>query len=258
MADSSDATAAGSPAGSPSISAPTAGPGTSPRSKRAVSPVAEEAHASSSDARPRRSRSPERAPSRDADAPAAKRARSSDGEDRKRDRRMFGLLTSTLTQFKRESQSTRAATLASNRASIEARLATKLQHTSAVAEGLERKKTLLWQARELAERMAEQDAQRATLRKMKRRQASFLFTHNRTRSDPTRLAAHIPTSQPPRVTDWSVYFLPGKTLPDQEDALNAQEDGVDDQIEELDDASTVKRNTLLTRLNDLKSQLRSM
>lgn len=255
MADDTD-----SPAGPSTISAPTAGPSTSPRSKRAVSPVAEEAHASSSDTRPRRSCTPERAPSRDSDPPAAKRARPSDGEDRKRDRRMFGLLTSTLTQFKRESQSTRAATLASNRASIDARLASKLQHTSAVADELERKKTLLWQARELAERIAEQDAQRATLRKMKRRQASFLFTSipNPSRTDKARLAANIPTSQPPGERDWPVYFLPGKTLPDQEDALNAQEDGVDDQIEEQDDAWVVKRHTLLTRLNDLKSQLRSM
>lgn len=203
-------------------------------------------------------------------AQSVKKPRAADPDARRRGQRLFGVLTSTLSQFKRESESTRAASAAQKRAEIEARLAAKLEHTSKAIDSTERRRSLVWEARALAEQIAAGDAQRKTLRSMKRRMASFLYTptpasHRSTRSQSKgehRLATEIPTSVTPmaRVDDedggYAVYFLPGRTLPEQEDLLNAQEDDVDDRIDRFDDAWDDERRGLCEELERVKTRIR--
>lgn len=174
---------------------------------------------------------------------------------------MFSLLTGTLSQFKKESESDRAAKVAERRASIEARLASKLKSSEQLLEQSERRRKLVWEARSVAEEIAGGDASRKTLRGLKRRQASFLFTpfhpprHN-------KLAGEIPTAQRRgrgrEEEEGAVYFLPGKTLPEQEDKLNEQEDKVDDQIDRFDDDWEEKRRQLMGRLEDIKGAIREL
>ena len=202
-------------------------------------------------------------------AQSVKKPRAADPDARRRGQRLFGVLTSTLSQFKRESESTRAASAAQKRAEIEARLATKLENTSKAIDSTERRRSLVWEARALAEQIAAGDAQRKTLRSMKRRMASFLYTthpdsYHSTRSQARehRLAAEIPTSVTPmaKVNDedggYAVYFLPGRTLPEQEDLLNAQEDDVDDRIDRFDDAWDDERRGLCEELERVKTRIR--
>ncbi|SPO30888.1 uncharacterized protein UTRI_05494_B [Ustilago trichophora] len=206
------------------------------------------------------------------------RASTSVDPDRRRGARLFGVLTSTLTQFKRESETTRAATAAQKRAQIEARLANKLRDTQDAIDESERKRALLWEARCIVEDITTGDVQRKTLRGMKRRMASFLYTptstdtrrRRRRRSraegegEGERLAEDIPTSLAPisRADDrdgrYAVYFLPGKTLPQQEDELNHQEDKVDEEIDAFDDAWEDKRRRLVERLEAVKRRIREV
>ena len=58
--------------------------------------------------------------------------------------------------------------------------------------------------------------------------------------------------------DFAVYFLPGKTLPEQEDTLNEQEDDVDEQIDRFDDAWEAKRSDLVEKLDRLKARIRDL
>ncbi|UTT89871.1 hypothetical protein NDA17_001907 [Ustilago hordei] len=181
---------------------------------------------------------------------------------KRRGQRLFGMLTSTLTQFKAESESTRSTSAAQRRAEIEARLATKLKQTDSVLSATERKKDLVWEARGIAEQIASGDAQRKTLRGLKRRMASFLFTPPTTsavsgRKRAERLAPEIPTSTSAAgdAGGYSLYFLPGKTLPEQEDKLNQQEDQVDEKIDKFDDGWDERRRQLLRRLQAVKEKI---
>lgn len=75
------------------------------------------------------------------------------------------------------------------------------------------------------------------------------------------IAAHIPMSHTAtrRMRDadsgFSVYFLPGKTLPEQEDMLNDQEDSVDENIDAFDDHWDETRTKLLRQLDEVKAKL---
>ncbi|SNX83984.1 uncharacterized protein MEPE_02692 [Melanopsichium pennsylvanicum] len=232
-------------------------------------------------------------PTHSLEEPANKRSRTTltnssvDPSHKRRPNRLFGVLTGTLHQFKREQESTRAASLAQKRAEIEARLAHKLKREETQIHDTERKKWLIWEARMIAERIVEGDAQRRTLRSLKRRMASFLYIspsdgENRiiTGRDgekyDTRLAPDIPTCKKSsnennrkisrrwdhhhdvndQEINYSIYFLPGKTLPEQEDKLNLQEDQVDDKIDRFDDIWDLKKSTLLHQLETLKQSIR--
>ncbi|KAJ9474560.1 Pinin_SDK_memA domain-containing protein [Pseudozyma hubeiensis] len=196
--------------------------------------------------------------------PASKKPRATtDDLQKRRGQRLFGVLTSTLTQFKRESETDRAATAASRRAQIEARSATKLALSSQQIDASERQRALIWEARSLAEQITTGDSQRKTLRGLKRRMASFLYTPTGSTSrSGKRLAEDIPTSskgtgrRADEEGDFAVYFLPGKTLPEQEDVLNDQEDDVDDKIDRFDDRWEEERRRLLQRLKDVKAKIR--
>lgn len=187
---------------------------------------------------------------------------------------MFGLLTSTLTQFKRESETDRAATAAQRRAQVEARLASKLKDSEKAVERTEKRRALFWEARWIAEEIAQGDAQRKTIRGMKRRMASFLFTptpagrggesrRERQRGDEGKLEDGIPMNLAPargrrEEESFALYFLPGKTLPEQEDKLNEQEDAVDERIDRWDDEWEEKRKALMDRLEKVKERIRSL
>ncbi|KAJ1595833.1 hypothetical protein NDA14_004500 [Ustilago hordei] len=160
---------------------------------------------------------------------------------KRRGQRLFGMLTSTLTQFKAESESTRSTSAAQRRAEIEARLATKLKQTDSVLSATERKKDLVWEARGIAEQIASGDAQRKTLRGKRAE----------------RLAPEIPTSTSAAgdAGGYALYFLPGKTLPEQEDKLNQQEDQVDEKIDKFDDGWDERRRQLLRRLQAVKEKI---
>lgn len=79
-----------------------------------------------------------------------------------------------------------------------------------------------------------------------------------------RLAENIPLSLTPmskmldREGQYAVYFLPRKTLPEQEDELNNQEDKVDEQIDAFDDAWEEKRKHLVERLDAVKVTISDM
>ncbi|SJX64854.1 uncharacterized protein SRS1_15283 [Sporisorium reilianum f. sp. reilianum] len=262
---------AGSSSSSPSVERQT-----SRRTERSPTP---QSHPSSS---PVQSRDPSRSPSTSRhsvkrtstfspvpEEEPPKRTRTAaarDPADKRRGQRLFGVLTSTLSQFKRESETDRAASAAHKRAEIEARLANKLKDSERAIDAVERRRGLVWEARRVAEQIATGDAQRKTLRGMKRRMASFLYTpppppNVRTRrGEQERLAVDIPTSDAPsRGEDrdaYAVYFLPGKTLPEQEDALNAQEDDVDEAIDRFDDTWDARRSQLVQQLDELKRKLR--
>ncbi|SPO29672.1 uncharacterized protein UTRI_05494 [Ustilago trichophora] len=184
--------------------------------------------------------------------------------DRRRGARLFGVLTSTLTQFKREAESTRAATAAQKRAQIQARLANKLRDTQTAIDQSQRKRTLLWEARNIAQQIATGDAQRKTLRRMKRRMASFLYTPTPTKKTKQRLAENIPSNLNPisksddKIGHYSLYFLPRKTLPQQEDQLNHQEDNVDDEIDTFDDNWVQNRKILVQNLILVKRKFKDM
>ncbi|TKY88716.1 hypothetical protein EX895_002347 [Sporisorium graminicola] len=204
--------------------------------------------------------------------PAAKRSRTAtrDPDAKKRGQRLFGVLTSTLSQFKRESETDRAASAAHKRAAIEARLASKLKDSEKAIDAVQRRRALVWEARHIAEQIATGDAQRKTLRSTKRRMASFLYTpppppNSRTRSAAAgqeRLAVEIPTSLAPSRADerdaYAIYFLPGKTLPEQEDALNGQEDDVDEAIDRFDDTWDAQRSQLMNQLDGVKRKLKGV
>ncbi|SPC67771.1 uncharacterized protein UHOD_06868 [Ustilago sp. UG-2017b] len=233
---------------------PTRGPSSSRGTKRSpsVSPVPEESTTTSTSQPPHA-----------VDVyPPTKRSRPPPEPTIKgRGQRLFGMLTSTLTQFKAESESTRSTTAAQRRAEIEARLATKLKQTDSVLSATERKKDLVWEARGIAEEIASGDAQRKTLRGLKRRMASFLFTPPTTsavsgRRRGERLAPEIPTSTSVGgdAGGYALYFLPGKTLPEQEDKLNKQEDQVDEKIDKFDDGWDERRRQLLRRLEGVKEK----
>ncbi|CDW97566.1 hypothetical protein [Sporisorium scitamineum] len=189
-----------------------------------------------------------------------------DLDAKRRGQRLFGVLTSTLSQFKRESETDRAASAAHKRAQIEARLASKLKDSEREIDAIQRKRALMWEARQIAEQIATGDAQRKTLRGMKRRMASFLYTPpppaRRSTAEDPRLAVEIPTSlTPSRGGDrdgYAVYFLPGKTLPEQEDTLNGQEDDVDEAIDRFDDTWDAKRSDLMHQLDDIKRRSRDI
>lgn len=126
----------------------------------------------------------------------------------------------------------------------------------------------MWEARALAEEIAQGDAQQKTLRGMKRRMASFLYTPSARRASRTgrgaRLAEDIPTAvrtmsrKEDRDGDFALYFLPGKTLPEQEDRLNEQEDDVDDKIDRFDDDWVEARARLMERLEEVKLKIREV
>lgn len=230
-----------------------------------MSPVPEEL--------PPRATSSTTQPATEDPSPPSKRSRPpSDPTTKRRGQRLFGLLNSTLTQFKAESESTRSTTAAQRRAEIEARLANKLKQTDSILSATERKKSLVWEARTLAEEIATGDAQRKTLRGMKRRMASFLFTpstpsNSRTRrggGEDARLAPEIPISTSARDVrrgdreGHALYFLPGKTLPEQEDKLNEQEDDVDEKIDRFDDGWDARRSELMGRLEDVNERIKKI
>ena len=195
--------------------------------------------------------------------PRALAAVHSDVDTKKRGQGLFGLLTSTLSQFKRDAESDRASSAAQRRAQIEARLADKLKLSERAMDATQQRRALVWQARQLAEQIGSGDAQRKTIRAMKRRMASFLHTphHATSTRGHHRLAAHIPMSHTAtrRMRDadrgFSVYFLPGKTLPEQEDMLNDQEDSVDENIDAFDDHWDETRTKLLRQLDEVKAKL---
>ncbi|GAC98023.1 hypothetical protein PHSY_005611 [Pseudozyma hubeiensis SY62] len=253
------------PSTSPTASRnPSRSPSTSRRSlkRTTFSPVPEESHASHTALAISSSTPPPEPASKK--PRSASRTTSGDPKAARRGQRLFGVLTSTLTQFKRDSESDRAATLAQRRAQIEARSASKLALSSHQIDASLLHRSLLWEARSLSEQIVTGDIQRKTLRGLKRRMASFLYTPTTCREREDRLAANIPTSstgggrRADEEGDFAVYFLPGKTLPEQEDKLNDQEDSVDDKIDRFDDRWEEERRRLLQRLEDVKAKIREI
>ncbi|PWZ00020.1 hypothetical protein BCV70DRAFT_161341 [Testicularia cyperi] len=198
--------------------------------------------------------------------PETKRARrQQDPESRRRGQRMFGVLSATLTQFKREAETSSSSSAARRRAQVEARSAARLANVEKELEKDRQMQLLAWEARDLAEEIASREAQRKTVRAMKRRMASFLFTSThdqRNVRSSTDLAPEIPLGLAPltrfqeREARYPLYFLPGNTLPAQEDIMNDQEDSVDDQIDSFDDAWVEHQRHLLDKLDAVKHRIK--
>lgn len=211
--------------------------------KRSVSPIAEEAEPEVRRKRPRR-------------------------PDAAGGRGMLGMLTSTLSAIKRESEA--ASSAAAKRLEIQAKASAKLADSERRMAHTRQLELLVWQARDLAEQIAATEAQRKTMRALKRRMASFLWTthanpavgHKASSSTTAgSFAIDIPAVFAPRRRrdthdEYPVYFLPHRTLPDQEDLLNEQEDAVDDEIDRLDDEWHHHRLTLLADLDRAKTAIR--
>lgn len=190
--------------------------------------------------------------------------------DAAKGRGMLGMLNSTLSAIKRESEASSSA--AAKRLEIEAKASAKLATAERRMAQTRQLEKLIWQAHALAEQIAATEAQRKTMRALKRRMASFLWTQ----SSPSRVhagsattagafAMHIPTTRraPHHAAhddyhddDYPVYFLPSRTLPEQEDLLNEQEDAVDDEIDRLDDDWQQRKHTLLADLDRIKASIR--
>uniref|UniRef100_V5EZK6 Uncharacterized protein n=2 Tax=Kalmanozyma brasiliensis (strain GHG001) TaxID=1365824 RepID=V5EZK6_KALBG len=61
-----------------------------------------------------------------------------------------------------------------------------------------------------------------------------------------------------REGNYALYFLPGKTLPEQEDRLNEQEDDVDERIDRFDDDWVAERSRLMEQLEEIKAKIREV